>query len=171
MSLYNRQTLKNFFKKGQFPTEVHFKYLIDSTVNKIDDGFAKSEKEGLQLAPVGDSKKVLSVFEQISSPEALWQFQLEKEGSNRGLNIALNGKQSQLFFDDGGNLGIQTKNPAYTLEVNGTIAYKSRIGVFQKGSVFADGKWHTILSTDQIEDLGTYEINARVRKAHQKDKS
>jgi len=125
----------------------------------------------LQLAPTGDSKKVLSVFEKISSPEALWQFQLEKEGNNKGLNIALKDDQSQLFFDDGGNVGIQTKNPTYTFEVNGTVGAKSRVGTFQKGEVYADGNWHCILTTDDLKDFGTYEINARVKKAHRAEES
>ena len=39
MALINRQTLKNYFKKGGFATEKHFVDLIDSSLNVVDDGF------------------------------------------------------------------------------------------------------------------------------------
>mgnify|MGYP003326003138 CR=1 FL=1 len=38
MAIVNRNTLKNFFKKGGFAKENHFVDLIDSTINSVDDG-------------------------------------------------------------------------------------------------------------------------------------
>ncbi len=169
MSLFNRQTLKNFFKKGQFPTEVHFSYLIDSTVNKIDDGFAKSETGGLSLSPVGESEKLISVYDEISDEDSLWQFELDKNGQDRGLNIADGKGNSQLYFKDNGKVGVHTEDPEYDFEVNGTIAALNRIGIFSKGNCAANGDWHTILTKDQLQDLGTFEIIAQVKKPPKDD--
>ena len=33
----NREELKNYFRKGNVPTEEHFALLIDSVVNIVDD--------------------------------------------------------------------------------------------------------------------------------------
>jgi hypothetical protein len=64
MSLQNRETLKSYFKKGQLPSEGNFNDLIDSLINKIDDGMSKTVDEGLMLSPIGESKKLLSLYRQ-----------------------------------------------------------------------------------------------------------
>ena len=40
MASKNRETLKNYFKKGGFATEKEFSDLIDSSMNLIDDGIS-----------------------------------------------------------------------------------------------------------------------------------
>ncbi len=46
----NRDDLKKFFRNGQMPSENHFGYLIDSMINKQDDGFIHDDDDGLILA-------------------------------------------------------------------------------------------------------------------------
>ncbi len=70
MEIFNRSTLKGFFQKGKVPTEVHFSNLIDSTINKIDDGFAKTVDNGLKLSP-GGPVKVLSFYSDIKENTSL----------------------------------------------------------------------------------------------------
>ena len=41
MALQDRDTLRNYFRQGSVPSEVHFHDLIDSLVNKVDDGLDK----------------------------------------------------------------------------------------------------------------------------------
>ena len=171
MSLFNRQTLKNFFKKGKFPTEIHFAYLIDSTINKIDDGFAKTDDSGLQLSPSGESNTVLSVFDQVSDNKPMWEFGVEKNENHKGLNISSQEGGSQLYFKDDGKVGIQNTNPQHTLDVNGTIGYKSRMGTFKTGTVKSDGKWHSILTAKELGNMNAYEVVARVHKPHRIEKS
>ena len=77
--LWNRESLKNFFRKGQSPTEMHFAYLIDSQVNKIDDGFAKSEEEGLKLAPAGAETTVMSIYKSNVDNLPEWQLNIGRE--------------------------------------------------------------------------------------------
>lgn len=44
---HNREALKEYFKSGKRPKENHFKNLINSTMNNIDDGISKSVKNSL----------------------------------------------------------------------------------------------------------------------------
>jgi hypothetical protein len=37
MALQDRDTLRNYFRQGTIPQEVHFHDLIDSVVNKVAD--------------------------------------------------------------------------------------------------------------------------------------
>ena len=46
MALIDRQTLKNYFKKGGFATEKHFVDLIDSSLNVVDDGISIQRENG-----------------------------------------------------------------------------------------------------------------------------
>ena len=45
MAQENRVTLKEYFEKGDFPTEAQFADLIDSLLNFIDDGTPASQSE------------------------------------------------------------------------------------------------------------------------------
>lgn len=168
MALLNRETLKNFFRKGKFPSEVHFSDLIDSTVNKIDDGFAKSEQDGLQLAPQGESSRLISFFEKVSDALPRWQLNLKKEEKSEGLSFdkVETGRDGQpetvsrLFLHQNGNVGVHTTEPAFPLEVNGAAAMKGRVGTCYAGQVEGDGKWHDIITG--LDGVHAFEIVARI---------
>ena len=49
MGIKNRETLKNYFKKGGFATEKQFIDLIESSMNVIDDGITIKPKTGLKI--------------------------------------------------------------------------------------------------------------------------
>ena len=51
MATKNRETLKNYFKKGGFATEKQFIDLIESSMNVIDDGISMQPKTGLKINP------------------------------------------------------------------------------------------------------------------------
>lgn len=171
MSLFNRQTLKNFFKKGNLPSEVHFSYLIDSVVNKVDDGFAKTETGGLQLSPTGESARIISIYEQLSDADALWSFNIDKQATQEGLKITNQAGQSQLYFKDNGNVGVHTDTPNHNFEVGGTLGYQTRIGTYKKGEIIGDGKWQTILSTKELKSMGVFEVVAHINKPHEINKT
>ena len=62
MASKNRETLKNYFKKGGFATEKEFSDLIDSSMNLIDDGISMTPRQGLKLNPLGSFSRVISFF-------------------------------------------------------------------------------------------------------------
>ena len=143
MAFINRQTLKNYFKKGGFATEKHFIDLIDSSVNTVDDGIAKSPEHGLKLSPIKEKFKLLSFFKRINQEKSDYSFNLDSNNSE-GLSINNCNDATIMKFNKSGNVGINTDNPNYHLEINGTLGVKTRVGLYKSGTVPADGNWHYI---------------------------
>ncbi len=169
MQIFNRASLKGFFQKGQVPTEVHFSNMIDSTVNKIDDGFAKTSEHGLKLAPVGKSKKLISLFEDIKEQEPLWDLSVNPHESEKGLSISENTGEHRLFLQSGGNVGIGTPQPKHLLDIEGTVGMKYRVGTYQdKQEVAADAEWHTLLSTEP--GCKAFEVVCKVNREQSRGK-
>ena len=79
MNLKNRETLKEFFSKGKMPAQGNFEALIDSMVNRIDDGFSKDMENGLMLSPEGSSKSLIGFFRSIEQKSAAWTMAIDAE--------------------------------------------------------------------------------------------
>ena len=76
MKTVNRETLKNYFRDGQMPSQRHFEALIDSMLNMNDEGFRKTVEHGEQLyAPIGHDA-LMSFFRDQQPDAALWQLRL-----------------------------------------------------------------------------------------------
>ncbi len=159
MTLLTRTTLKNLFKRGSVPSEVNFSDLIDSTVNKVDDGFAQSQEHGLMLAPQGKNRKLLSFFESIRDPNSSFSMALSPDRSTKGVSIEDSEHNSLLFLKDDGNVGIGTTDPRFKLEVAGMAGMAGRVGTYAAGQVKANGEWQTILSN--LEGLQAFEVIAQ----------
>ena len=160
MPVVNKHTLKNFFKKGSFPTEVHFASLIDSTINKIDDGFAKDINDGLQISPQGTSDKLISFYKNIRDKNPAWHVALNPDAKSKGLSIGEVRGASRLFIQEGGNVGIGTTSPKHKLEVDGFVGMKGRKGTFKQGEVPANGKWHILL--EGLNHSQAFEVIAQI---------
>jgi hypothetical protein len=164
MNLKNRETLKKFFKKGEMPAEGNFEALIDSMVNRIDDGFSKSMEHGLMLSPEGSSKNLVGFFRSIENPNPAWMIGIDADDKNRGLTFLQptekEGEGICLFLQEDGNVGIGTVEPKYKFEVNGLAGIKGRVGTFASGKIPADGKWHNVLA--DLNGCQGFEIVARV---------
>ncbi len=166
MPLKDRQTLKNLFRKGSLPTQSSFTDIIDSSINKIDDGFSKSMDDGLMLAPIGESKKLLSLFKKITDKTPEWTININENLGNASPSKQLNFVNQNndiplLNLSDKGFIGVNTSNPKHELDVNGYVASKGRIGtVSEKTTVPANGEWHAILS--DLNYCSGFEVMARV---------
>jgi hypothetical protein len=79
--MVSRNTLKKYFDDGARPTRQHFEALIDSTLNIPDDGFSKTPKNGIQVRPIGDYRRVLSFFGR-SQNEPEWSIGFDRNGEN-----------------------------------------------------------------------------------------
>src|SRR5687768_1683478 len=132
MAARNRRTLKEQFKKGVMPSQASFEDLIDSMVNKYDDGFSKGVDHGLMLSPEGSSKRLLSFYRSLADNAPSWAMELRNDNAGKGLFLGECDKEPSLFLLSGGNVGVGTAAPAFTLDVNGIAAMKSRIGTFAK---------------------------------------
>lgn len=166
-NLWNRESLKNFFRKGQAPSEVHFAYLIDSTINKLDDGFTKTDTNGLQLSPTGPTNNIISIFRDPSEENPSWRINLQNDENGSGLSISsiqenedgIATPESRLFLANNGNIGIGTTNPRTRLEVQGTLASSARIGA-NTGRVPGNGQWQDILTG--LSGMQAFEAVARI---------
>ncbi|WP_394749655.1 hypothetical protein [Spongiimicrobium salis] len=166
IKLLDRNSLKAFFSAGARPKESNFASLIDSMVNKIDDGISKTPEDGLILSPQGkESDHLISFYDNIEDELAEWSIALNQSG-DKGLSIltptAKENSTTAMYFQKSGAIGIGTETPRTQLEVNGTLGMNARIGTYKLGSVRADGNWHTI--ADELNGCVAFEVLAQVGK-------
>lgn len=160
MPLQNRDTLKNFFKKGNLPAESNFYDLIDSMINKVDDGMSKNLEEGLMLTPIGTSEKLMSFYKSIEDKSPAWSFNINRGDANLNINNHLG--DSIVTLNKEGLVGINNTNPQLELDVNGTVGMKGRIGTGYTGKILADGNWHPVLT--ELNGCHALEVVAGVGK-------
>lgn len=161
MALRNRETLKNFFKKGTMPSEANFADLIESTVNIADDGLFKNIENGIVISPSGSSQKVISFFKDIEQNELAWSCELGPDNVEPGYLIRNRHSTPCFYISPTGNTGINTISPKTTLEVNGYTSTAGLIGG-TVASVPANGQWQDIVTG--LEGCNALEIIARVGK-------
>lgn len=167
-----REQLKKKFKVANIGYE-SYRALIDSAVNKKDDGIDIDERDGLRLAARTDTKKLLSFFDDRTDNKPQWSIRLNPENI-LGLDISHVSAEGATFFltVEGGSqedelgavrLGLGTNKPQYTLDVRGTVSMKTRVGAFKVGKVPADKKWYTILDESHgLSNCQAYEIFAHI---------
>ncbi len=163
---FNRQSLKNLFSKGRRPDESNFASLIDSMVNRVDDGISKNIKDGLILSPEGDeSSRLVSFYDNILDPAPKWGVSLDKNGKGglgfQEIESDAEG-QARLYFKKGGAIGVGTKDPKADFEVEGIAASVASMGSFRYGQFDANGQYHTIV--DKMDGCHAFQITAQVGK-------
>lgn len=172
MDLFNRLTLKNFFKKGSVPTEVHFSNLIDSTINKIDDGFSKTVEDGLKLTPGSENGRLISFYDgvkDLDSKSSAWNITVNPTEASKGLSIGEKADNGRVYLQEGGNVGVGNLSPKFDLDVNGNFASNARIGTYNEVSkVPADGEWHILL--DELEGCQAFELVAKAQGVKKRGK-
>ncbi len=160
MSKRDRPTLKKFFRDGALPTSEHYADLIDSVVNRIDDGFDKSERDGLRIASLGASPTLLSFYNGAGAAEAAWaighgktpgtlQFLRGAGAANPASDAAGASGDGQpppgLALSRSGQVGVSVADPDWRLDVDGVARMRGRIGFAGPDAVVpADGRWHDI---------------------------
>ncbi|PLX24264.1 MAG: adhesin [Salinivirgaceae bacterium] len=160
MPLQNRESLKDYFRKGQLPSEGHFHDLIDSTINKVDDGMSKTMEDGLMLAPIGESRKLISFFKSIEDKSPVWRMEVDENDAD--LHFSNKVGDEVLSVIDTGKVGINNAQPEANLDVNGYVAMSGREGNAYRGKVPADGKWHKIAT--ELNGCQMFEVVAGVGK-------
>ena len=162
MTKKDRTTLKAYFRDGALPTAEHYRDLIDSGVNQIDDGYSKTASDGLRLTSVGGSQRVLSLYESLSSQHPAWVIDHGQDASSlhfrRGADVTT--PDLGISFSPDGRLGVRTDAPDWHLDVNGIARTRGRIGYATDSipQVPADGKWHDI--TDELTGCQAFEVMA-----------
>ena len=182
----DRETLKNYFRKGSLPTQQHFADLIDSAVNRLDDGFTHSPDNGWQVAGSEERSRLLALYQDLKKLEAklpAWLLELPPATDAQpggGLSFSVprppdeavgkprssDGQSpnvSRLHLQADGKVGIGTTRPTDQLDVRGFVASRGRIGTYlddtqSSNEVDADGEWKTILKN--LDGLHAFEIVA-----------
>jgi hypothetical protein len=178
--LSSRETLKNYFKAGSLPKQEHFHDLIDSTLNMEDEGFSKTEMDGLKIATGGDSKSLLSFFRRsLGEGDPLWRLGLDERDDTLGFvhrdEAARAGADPTLSMSPGGKVGVNTSHPERDLDVNGIARMVGRVGIVPRREVdgivdadpakppppvLANGQWQNI--TEPLPACHALEILAGV---------
>lgn len=160
MAEKNRKTLKTYFEKGAMPSAEHFATLIDSTLNKQEDGIERNKKEGFKISSFSDYPTLFSFFKDSSaSSKAVCSVDLD--GVDNSLILSSDSQRGLLDLDLTQNrVGINTTEPKYDLDVQGVVAAKGNIGTYKQGFVPADGSWHAI--SDELYGCHGFQITAGV---------
>ncbi len=163
MAVVSRKALKGYFKQGNLPEEAHFSDLIDSMVHQ--DELVGRPKEPSPSEPT--TKPADSDGKDDKGP---WKMNV---GDDDALVVEEAG-QTRLVLERGGQVGIGTQDPAYTLHVAGWVGMQGRIGTYNPSqqpnaapvsparplTVWADGQWHVIVP--DVQGCHAFEIVARV---------
>lgn len=174
MAKKNRSTLKRYFEKGSLPSQDGFEHLIDSALNRLDEGFDRTPENGFEITLVGKKdKRLISFFTSPESKDAVWtmEYDAEQEGllikkPARDPGTAADTKSVTdtdakefvaMTFSGDGHVGVNNREPIHTLDVGGVIASHGRLGANQyrqkfadnrydhQKTVAADGVWHDIV--------------------------
>ena len=169
--IINRKDLKDLFRNGEIPTEYHFHSLIDSTINKHDDGFLKSEDDGIVISASKDAHRFISFFKNIDDldsfflverddqqPESL-TFRSQQNSSEQQIEDE-KGDDHTFFFHTTGSLGLgKRSDKRYRLDVKGFAGYEGRSGTYRQGTVPANGQWQTLIGN--LDNCQALEVVAR----------
>ena len=159
MTSRNRETLKNYFREGQLPTQEHFTDLIDSMLNMADEGFRKTVANGEEIyAPVGHDA-LLSYYRDQMPEQALWRTSLHPQRDQLLLHSPQHGPDPLLCLDLAQKVGIGTADPTERLDVQGHVAAHGRRGTLPlPGPVLANGKWQDL--TPELRGCQGFELVA-----------
>ena len=165
MARRNRNTLKHFFREGALPSADEFGDLIDSTVNQKDDGFDRTEQNGLKIASQDVYDSLVSFYRGSVSGDVLWSIGYDdKQDQLLFKRVDPDGKRTTVFaLSPDGRVGVNRKDPAFALDVGGAVRSEGRLGTSDADRVaMADGNWHDI--TDELTGCHALEITAGVGK-------
>lgn len=134
----NRNTLKEYFKRGKMPEERHFYELIDSAINIVDDGINKTPDDGLRLSPLKKDGPVIGIFKNIQDNRPAWQLSLDANGR---LLIRQEDEETPLIVLSP-DKKIELNQPHTDVHINGQLSAQAFNGEIQ-GKFPANGEWHT----------------------------
>jgi len=182
MKTVNRETLKNYFRDGQMPSQRHFEALIDSMLNMNDEGFRKTVEHGEQLyAPIGHDA-LISFYRDQQPDDPLWQVRLGQVNNQlqfhtlAGSGAGGTGASSPdappppaMTLDARQRVGLGTEEPCARLDVRGVAAAEGRLGhlpIPQKlrDELKADGQWHDL--TPPLRGCQGFEVMAGAGLRH-----
>lgn len=168
MAKRNRSTLRNYFRVGAMPSAEHFADLVDSSINKLEEGFDKTPEDGFKVSSLEDNAKLVSFYRDTAPNVSLWSISYDaridsllfhhQDQTKTGETAA----EPVLSMTQQGRVGVNTVAPAQALDVNGVVKSIGRMGTqpLPDQNVPADGQWHNI--TELLEGCHALEVVAGV---------
>lgn len=160
MSSRNRETLRNYFKAGEMPTEGHFVDLIDSMLNMHDEGFCKSVEHGDEIYAAMGHDALISFYRDQKPGDVLWRVQLGRTEDQLQIGSG-ESTPALLSLDAQQRVGIGQPKPRDLLDVGGTLACEARRGRWkdeERPDVLANGEWQDI--TPDLHGCQGFEVMA-----------
>jgi len=116
-----REQLAEMFRDGARPGGGDFADLIESVVNREDDGIERPDSCG--PARISARDRDGGILDLVDADEKLaWRLKLSGNAGNRGLSLADSSGKSRLFIEqETGRVGIGTSAPQAALDVRGTV--------------------------------------------------
>lgn len=179
---FDRTTLKRYFSAGARPTEDQFGALIDSTLIMVDEGFEKTEADGLRILTKGTSNALVS-FGRPGVDPSQWRLDFHDNGSDAlllqrsphlagdsavpALSLRQSGPDAVAEAELAANLAIGHQKdkegnpirPRNALDVRGVVRADGRLG--REVLLPANGKPQT-LSEPGLQGCVAFEIMAGV---------
>ena len=169
MNKKSREVLKGYFQEGALPTADHFASLVESSLNMLDEGFHRSEKNGFEIKlQSSHSPHLISFFQDLVESNPQWSLSYDKDAGKLCF-FHRDGDQtgdSVLTLSDQQQVGINQANPQYDFDVGGVSRTQSRIGGYPTitQTVPADGEWHDI--TEPLNGCHAFEVMAGAGHRH-----
>jgi hypothetical protein len=113
-----RTALKEYFNRGDIPTETNFADLIDSMLIQDEDNVAKTANDPLKITAIGTDEALINFYPVTQGGDApSWQIK-QRPGGKPGLGFG-EPNNSRLFIETGsGKVGIGTTAPGSALHVS-----------------------------------------------------
>lgn len=143
MATKSRADLKLYFVKNAIPTEGNYADLIDSQLNRSDDGVFKLTGEPLSvIAADADERRALQLYGDYPAASPDWMISLaprqdpgDPATGRAGLGVTGGAGGPRLFIDQAtGGVGIGTNDPQAALDVAGTARIGAMLTVGNTGA-------------------------------------
>lgn len=154
MAKRNRETLKNYFKKGARPSEQDFADLVDSSLNILDDGFVKEPEKGIEISPISGHETLISFFRETICATPQWEIAIDKQSGNLQIH-RVTGTEKKVLMELGADGSLQMGETGNNISFSGNVEASSFTGTLLKGALPADGRWHDLLEAGEAGELVT----------------
>jgi hypothetical protein len=125
----DRVTLKSHFKAGNRPTQADFEALIDGTLNLQEDGFSRTDENGLKVHAHEGHDGLFAFHRNAASDTPLWNLGFSGGAlSHLALRAGAAAQAPALTLDRAGRLGLGQSDPQCRLDVQGSLRVAGRLG-------------------------------------------
>lgn len=125
---FDRATLKTHFAHGSRPSATDFEHLIDATLNLAEDGFSRTDRDGLRVHAQKGHNGVFAFYRDLGSDELLWSAGFDGAKDQWVMRPGDASADPLLTLDRERRMGLSQPAPRCRLDVNGSVSLRGRLG-------------------------------------------